>query len=94
MVEIKIMRCPQCQAESTQFGSFWVSGVHGTVPEPKPSNPLRSVIHGGRERYIIVIDALDEVGEAGRNPMVEMLARNAQQVVRSLAFQLSTRIPA
>ncbi|MCX5756934.1 MAG: hypothetical protein NTU83_00200, partial [Candidatus Hydrogenedentes bacterium] len=40
------------------------------------ANPLRSVIYGGRERYLIVIDALDEAGEAGRNPLVEMLARN------------------
>lgn len=44
------------------------------------ANPLRSVIHGGRERYLIVIDALDEAGEAGHNPLVEMLARNAQRV--------------
>jgi len=35
------------------------------------ANPLRSVINGGRERYLIVIDALDEAGEAGRNPLVE-----------------------
>lgn len=41
------------------------------------ANPLRWVINGGRERYLIVIDALDEAGEAGRNPLVEMLARNA-----------------
>ncbi len=30
-----------------------------------------------QKRYFIVIDALDEVGGAGRNPLVEMLARNA-----------------
>jgi tetratricopeptide (TPR) repeat protein len=44
------------------------------------ANPLRSVINGGRGRYLIVIDALDEAGEAGRNPLVEMLARNAQRL--------------
>jgi hypothetical protein len=44
------------------------------------ANPLRSVINGGRERYLIVIDALDEAGEAGRNPLVEMLARNASSL--------------
>ena len=49
------------------------------------ANPLRSVIHGGRERYLIVIDALDEAGEAGRNPLVEMLARNAQRLPTGLA---------
>ena len=41
------------------------------------ASPLRSVTNGGRERYLFVIDALDEAGEAGRNPLVEMLARNA-----------------
>jgi tetratricopeptide (TPR) repeat protein len=40
-------------------------------------NPLSTVIHGGRERVLIVIDALDEAGEGGRNPLVEMLARDA-----------------
>jgi hypothetical protein len=44
------------------------------------ANPLRSVINGGRERYLIVIDVLDEASEAGRNPLVEMLARNAQRL--------------
>ena len=40
------------------------------------ANPLCSVIHGGRERHLIIIDALDEAGEAGCNTLVEMLARN------------------
>ncbi|MBL8829652.1 MAG: hypothetical protein JNM18_21925, partial [Planctomycetaceae bacterium] len=44
------------------------------------ANPLRSVIGGGRERYLIVIDALDEAGDAGRNPLVEMLARHAARL--------------
>lgn len=44
------------------------------------ANPLGSVIHGGRERYLVIIDALDEAGEAGRNPLVEMLARNAPRL--------------
>ena len=52
------------------------------------ANPLRSVIHGGRERYLIVIDALDEAGEAGRNPLVEMLARNAQRLPDWLGHEL------
>jgi hypothetical protein len=50
------------------------------------ANPLKTVIGGGRERQIIVIDALDEagsassVGEAGRNPLVELLARHAPRL--------------
>lgn len=39
------------------------------------AGPLRSAIDGGRERYLIVIDALDEAGGSGRNELVEMLAR-------------------
>ena len=31
------------------------------------ANPLRLTIAGGRQRYLIVIDAVDEASEAGRN---------------------------
>ncbi|MCX6901619.1 MAG: TIR domain-containing protein [Verrucomicrobia bacterium] len=55
------------------------------------ANPLRSVIHGGRERYLIAIDALDEAGEAGRNPLVEMLARNAQRLPDWLGLVVTSR---
>jgi len=55
------------------------------------ANPLRSVIHGGRQRYLIVIDALDEAGEAGRNPLVEMLARNAQRLPDWLGLVVTSR---
>jgi len=55
------------------------------------ANPLRSVINGGRERYLIVIDALDEAGEAGRNPLVEMLARNAQRLPDWLGLIITSR---
>ncbi len=41
------------------------------------AEPLRHTIDGGRERYLIVIDALDEAIKDGRNELVEMLARNA-----------------
>jgi hypothetical protein len=41
------------------------------------AGPLRHAIDGGRERYLIVIDALDEAGGDGRNELVETLARNA-----------------
>ena len=43
---------------------------------PRINDPLRQAIDGGRERYLIVMDALDEAVEAGRNPLVEMRARH------------------
>jgi len=44
------------------------------------ADPLRHAIDGGRERYLIVIDALDEAGGDGRNEFVEMLACNAPRL--------------
>jgi hypothetical protein len=55
------------------------------------ANPLRSVIHGGRERYLIVIDALDEAGDAERNPLVEMLARHALLLPDWLGLVVTSR---
>lgn len=42
------------------------------------ADPLCHVIGGGHERFLIVIDALDEAGADGHNELVEMLASNAQ----------------
>ena len=55
------------------------------------ANPLRSVIGGGRERQLIVIDALDEADEAGRNPLVEMLARHAPRLPDWLGLVVTSR---
>lgn len=55
------------------------------------ANPLKSVINGGRERHLIVIDALDEAGESGRNPLVEMLARNAHHLPDWLGMVVTSR---
>jgi len=55
------------------------------------ANPLRSVIGGGRERQFIVIDALDEAGEAGRNPLVEMLALHAPRLPDWLGLVVTSR---
>lgn len=55
------------------------------------ANPLRSVIDGGRNKYLIVIDALDEAGESGRNPLVEMLARNAKHLPDWLGLVVTSR---
>ena len=41
------------------------------------ANPLKLSITGGRERYLIVIDALDEAIGNGHNELVGLLARNA-----------------
>jgi hypothetical protein len=55
------------------------------------ANPLRSLIHSGRDRYLIVIDALDEAAEPGRNPLVEILARDAQRLPAWLGLVVVSR---
>ena len=67
------------------------------------ANPLKTVIGGGRERLLIVIDALDEAcgasatggaratGDAGRNPLVEMLARHAPRLPDWLGLVVTSR---
>jgi hypothetical protein len=54
-------------------------------------NPLKTAIHGGRNRYLIVIDALDEAGESGRNALVDMLARNAARLPDWLGIVVTSR---
>src|SRR5947207_4204462 len=56
------------------------------------ANPLRSVINGSRERFLIVIDALDEAGEAGRNPLVEMLARDSPHRLKQKCIESHLRV--
>ena len=41
------------------------------------ATPLRHAIDGARDRYLVIIDALDEAAGDGRNELVEMLARHA-----------------
>jgi hypothetical protein len=55
------------------------------------ANPLRTTIAGGRERHLIVIDGLDEAGEADHNPLVEMLSRNAQRLPDWIGLVLTSR---
>ncbi|MCX6278002.1 MAG: toll/interleukin-1 receptor domain-containing protein [Bacteroidetes bacterium] len=55
------------------------------------ANTLKSVINGGHEKLLIVIDALDEAGESGRNPLVEMLARNAHHLPKWLGIVVTSR---
>jgi hypothetical protein len=55
------------------------------------ANPLKLSIRGGRERYLIVIDALDEAGDNGSNELVEMLARNAQRLPEWVGIVATSR---
>ena len=61
------------------------------------TNPLKLSITGGRERYLIVIDALDEAGSAsaqggdGRNELVEILARYAGQLPDWIGLVVTSR---
>ena len=55
------------------------------------ANPLKLAITGGRERYLIVIDALDEAGGSGRNELVEMLARNAARLPDWIGIVVTSR---
>jgi len=55
------------------------------------ANPLKLSIGGGRERYLIVIDALDEAGGSGRNELVEMLARNAPRLPDRIGIIVTSR---
>jgi hypothetical protein len=55
------------------------------------SNTLKLSITGGRERYLIVIDALDEAGGDGRNELVDVLARYAGQLPDWIGLVVTSR---
>ena len=55
------------------------------------ADPLRTVIDGGRERQVIVIDALDEAGDAQSNPFVQMLEKHAPNLPEWLSFVVTSR---
>jgi WD40 repeat protein len=55
------------------------------------ATPLQQGIDGGRERYLIVIDALDEANENQRNPLVDMLAQNARRLPEWLGILITSR---
>lgn len=57
------------------------------------AEPLKQGIDGGMERYLIIIDALDEAKEEGgeRNPLVEMLARHAPLLPDWLGLVVTSR---
>ncbi len=55
------------------------------------ADPLSTVIDGGRARYLILIDALDEAVIDGRNPLVEMLAQNTNRLPDWLGLIITSR---
>lgn len=55
------------------------------------ANPLEHVIDGGRQRFLIVLDALDEANENQRNPLAEMLAQHAQRLPAWLGILVTSR---
>jgi len=61
------------------------------------ANPLKLSITGGRERHLIVIDALDEASSASaqgcdrRNELVEMLARHAPSLPDWIGLVVTSR---
>jgi hypothetical protein len=55
------------------------------------ANPLKQVIEGNRERYLILIDAIDEAKEGERNPLVEMLARHTPRLPEWLGIVVTSR---
>jgi hypothetical protein len=55
------------------------------------AEPLHQAIDRVGERYLIVIDALDEADNAGCNPLVELLARNAQRLPDWIGLVVTSR---
>ncbi len=55
------------------------------------TNPLKLSISEGRERYLIIIDALDEAGINGRNELVDMLARYALNLPAWIGLIVTSR---
>ncbi|MFA4876448.1 MAG: TIR domain-containing protein [Methanoregula sp.] len=55
------------------------------------ASPLRLVINGDRQRYLIAIDALDEAGDSGRNELVEMLAQNVERLPEWIGIVVTSR---
>jgi len=55
------------------------------------ANPLQKTIQGGRERYLILIDALDEAAEGERNDLVETLAKHAPELPEWLGMLITSR---
>lgn len=55
------------------------------------ADPLRLSIGGERERYVIVIDALDEAGRDGQNELVQLLAAKAKSLPDWIGIVVTSR---
>jgi hypothetical protein len=56
-------------------------------------NPLKQCIDGGRQRYLILLDAVDEsCEEAGKSVLVDMLVKNADKFPEWIGFIVTSRI--
>ena len=53
--------------------------------------PLTYAIRGDREKFLLVIDALDEVGANDRNELVELLAQNAARLPDWIGLVVTSR---
>jgi hypothetical protein len=54
-------------------------------------SPLQNSISGGRERYLVVLDAIDEAGQTCSNPLADLLARNISRLPKWIAFIVTSR---
>ncbi len=55
------------------------------------ATPLCRVIDAGRERHLIIIDAIDEAAEGQENPLVDLLARYAERLPDWLGIVVTSR---
>jgi transcription initiation factor TFIIIB Brf1 subunit/transcription initiation factor TFIIB len=55
------------------------------------ADPLNNTVGGGREHFLILIDALDEAAEAERNPLAELLARDAYNLPTWIGLVVTSR---
>lgn len=55
------------------------------------ANPLRYGIKGGRDRYLVLLDALDEAAEGNDNELVTLLAEQAQNLPDWIGFIVTSR---
>ena len=55
------------------------------------ANPLRYAIDGGRQRYLIVLDALDETLEDGKSDLLDLIARDIESLPDWLGLVVTSR---